>query len=85
MKNQKGAVYIVHAVDTEGPLYEGLEIFFSRLNSMFGTNLSPSIKNLKKLTKGELDLNGREDEASSFVQRSVFFGNLTQRIKLISI
>jgi len=72
MKNQKGAVYIVHAVDTEGPLYEGLEKCFSRINSLFGINLSPSLENLEKLKKGELELNGIEDEVSSFVKRSLY-------------
>lgn len=54
-------VYIVHCVDTEGPLYESLEATFSRLKEIFGVDLEPTRKNLNKIQNREIDLNGKED------------------------
>ncbi len=54
-------VYIVHCVDTEGPLYESLEASFLRLKEIFGIELKPSQTVLKKLQNKELDLGGKED------------------------
>ena len=43
-------VYIVHAVDTEGPLYESLKAKFERIKNIFGiTTKDYSKKNFKKL------------------------------------
>ena len=36
-------VYIVHSIDTEGPLYESLEAKFERIKDLFG------IDNIEKL------------------------------------
>lgn len=35
----KKIVYIVHAIDTEGPLYESTKATFERLESTFGIKL----------------------------------------------
>ncbi len=43
------SLYIVIAVDTEGPLTETLKDTFQRINDYFGIKINPSIKNLKKL------------------------------------
>ena len=58
MKNKSGVVYIVHHVDTEGPLKEPAAEVFKRIESTFGINISVAKNeiNLKKLSKGELDL-----------------------------
>lgn len=47
----KPIVYIVHHVDTEGPLYESIEETFIRLESILGITLplKPSKENLDKL------------------------------------
>lgn len=49
-----GTVRIVHAVDTEGPLYEPLRATFERLEEVFGLHLEPSQHNLKLLRQGKL-------------------------------
>lgn len=51
-----GKIYIVHHVDTEGPLYEPVEEIFDRLNSILGfdLNIPPTNDNLSKLQNGEL-------------------------------
>jgi hypothetical protein len=46
-------VYIVHCVDTEGPLYESLSATFQRLKNTFGLNLEASKENLEMLRRGE--------------------------------
>jgi hypothetical protein len=61
----KGCVNIVHAIDTEGPLYESLGATFDKLKDVFGvTGILPTRSNLKKIQNGEID-----------------FGNLTNQIK----
>ncbi len=63
-----GTVYIVHAVDTEGPLYESLDATFERIYESFKIRLSPTKKNLRKLRAKEIDLGGAEDVVCDFVR-----------------
>jgi hypothetical protein len=53
-------VYVVHCIDTEGPLYESIEATFERLREIFGIELDPSSAMLQQLQKGEVDLGGLE-------------------------
>ena len=63
-------VYIVHCVDTEGPLYESLEAKFERLDDLFGiTHLPPTRENYLKLRNGEIDLGGKEKEVQQVFSR----------------
>ena len=41
MSKRASVVYIVHCIDTEGPLYESREATFGRLKHMFGIDLEP--------------------------------------------
>ena len=62
-------VYIVHSVDTEGPLYEPVEASFERLEEMFGIdNIEPTKENLKKLQNGEIYLGGLEDRIAEVLK-----------------
>ncbi len=54
-------VYIVHCIDTEGPLYESLEATFERIETSFNIKLPPTKENLEKLRKKEIFLNGNEE------------------------
>lgn len=45
-------VYIVHCIDTEGPLNETIDATFERLNEIFGIQITPSKKSLKELQEG---------------------------------
>ena len=45
--NKKKIVYIVHCVDTEGPLYESLPAKFRRIKEVFNVNIKPTLKNLR--------------------------------------
>ncbi len=52
-----GTVYIVHTIDTEGPLYESIEVKFERLRELFCIDeISPSVFNLERLANGDIDL-----------------------------
>ena len=59
MKNK--TVYVVHAVDTEGPLYESIRANFERIHELFGHKIEPNIENLRKLQNKKINLNGDED------------------------
>lgn len=57
-----GTVHLVHAIDTEGPLYESLEAKFERLHDLFGIQgIEPTPSNLGKLQAGEIDLGERTE------------------------
>ena len=53
-------VYIVHCIDTEGPLHEPLEATFERLKGIFHLDLEPSEDMLRRLQSGQVDLGGLE-------------------------
>jgi hypothetical protein len=53
-------VYVVHCVDTEGPLHESVEATFMRLKDIFKLDLEPSTGMLRRLQAGEVDLGGFE-------------------------
>lgn len=65
-------VYIVHCIDTEGPLYESLNATFVRLKEIFGVDLPASKENLKKIQNGEIDF-GDQNEliADAFANRRI--------------
>lgn len=44
----KNKVYVVHCIDTEGPLYESLEAAFKRIFQAFRIRIETSYDNLKK-------------------------------------
>ena len=51
MLDVKPIVYVVHCIDTEGPLYESHEAIFDLLEKEFGIKLMPMESNYKKLLK----------------------------------
>ncbi len=63
MENSR-TVYIVHCIDTEGPLYESLIATFERLKDLFNVSISPSYENLRRLQNQEIDLNGKEGQVA---------------------
>lgn len=62
-----GRVYIVHCVDTEGPLYETPSLPFEMIKNIFGFEIEPTRENLIKLQNGELDLKGQEEAVCELV------------------
>jgi hypothetical protein len=62
---EKNIVLIVHAIDTEGPLYESVQAKFDRLKDLFGIiSIEPTAGNLKKLKNGEIKLGGIEQDVT---------------------
>ena len=55
MKKEK-ILYVVHCIDTEGPLKEPLVETFLRIEQIFGIKISPTRENLLKLQTGKIDL-----------------------------
>lgn len=55
-----GTVYVVHCIDTEGPLQESVTATFERLKAIFNLDLDPSVALLRRLQAGEVDLGGIE-------------------------
>lgn len=66
-KRMAGTVYVVHCIDTEGPLYEESTVPFEQIKNIFGIEIEPTRENLIKLQNGELDLNGKEEAVSNLV------------------
>lgn len=56
-----GKVYVVHCIDTEGPLYEAPTVPFEQLKKIYGIEIEPTRENLLKLQKGEIDVGEQED------------------------
>ena len=63
MKNK--IVYIVHCIDTEGPLYESLKAKFDRIEDIFNIKIKPTIQNLNNLKLKKIPLGGVEKKVSS--------------------
>jgi hypothetical protein len=57
----KNTLYVVHCIDTEGPLNETINATFERLESIFGVILEPTRENLLRLQNREIDISGKED------------------------
>ena len=59
--NNRKVVYIAHAIDTEGPLYESLEAKFERIKELFRIeHIEETKSNFQKLQNGEIPLEGQE-------------------------
>jgi len=63
-----GTVYVVHCVDTEGPLYESLEATFLRIKQWFNIELPPNHETLLKLQGMEIDLDGKEESVANLIR-----------------
>ena len=56
MNSKKSILYIVHCIDTEGPLSENLSETFKRINNIFKIKLRPSVNLLKQIQNQEINL-----------------------------
>ena len=64
----RSPVHIVHCIDTEGPLYEPIEVTFQRLKTIFGLELESTEENLVRLQNGEIDLGGIEQAVRQVIR-----------------
>lgn len=65
--NRSEAVYVVHCIDTEGPLYESVDATFDRLREIFHIDLPASEDLLRRLQAGEVQLGGLESAVQKVV------------------
>ena len=70
-------LYVVHAIDTEGPLHESLEATFERLRAIVGVELEPTRDTLARLRRREIDLGGTEEIAARVVSEKLLAYNDT--------
>jgi hypothetical protein len=64
-KMREKKLFIVHCIDTEGPLNETIEATFERIKHIYHIDLKPSKDTLIKLQNGEIDLNGKENSVKN--------------------
>ena len=74
---KESVVYVVHCIDTEGPLYESLDATFARLTEMFGIEIDPTEDNLIKLQNKKIPLSGKEDIVAVAVSQELLKYNDT--------
>lgn len=60
-------VYVVHCIDTEGPLYEDKEVVFDQIEAIYGIKLERNIETVEKILKYEMNLEGYENEIHTLV------------------
>jgi len=63
----KPVLYVVHCIDTEGPMDEDIYATFQRIGELFNVWLEPSEKTLKQLQNMEIKLNGKEQEIAQVI------------------
>ena len=73
MSKKKRTVYIVHCVDTEGPLYESLKAKFERIKDVFNIKVKPSIDNLHKLKSKKIPLHGKENDVAKLLSGHLIY------------
>jgi len=80
MLNKK-ILYLVHCVDTEGPLDETPNESVKRFNENYKMNLKTNIINLTKIQNQQIDLNGLEASAAKcFSKKMLDFNNNWKKI-----
>lgn len=79
-KKEKTA-YIVHCVDTEGPLDESLEATFERLYDIFNIKMEASEENLRKIQNKEINFGDKTDLiAEAFNPHLLTYNNTWNKI-----
>ena len=77
----KKIVYIVHCIDTEGPISENLKTTFKRLKSIFGISLKPTKKNLLNIQNKSINFGKDTDLISkTFSKELLSYNNSWEKI-----
>jgi hypothetical protein len=64
-------LYVVHCIDTEGPLTEDIVDTFKRIKSIYNLDLEPTKKNLSLLQNKKININGLEDAVAETLKPSL--------------
>lgn len=70
-------VYVVHCIDTEGPLNESLEATFSRIKEFSGISFEPSYETLYKIQRKELNLGDKDEMLAEIFSERLLAYNRT--------
>lgn len=82
--SDRPTVYVVHCIDTEGPLHESLKATFERLHSIFHLELKPSRETLQKLQTGKIKLGGLEEAVKQTLDPHLLnYNNTWQKLDLM--
>jgi len=82
-------LYLVHAVDTEGPLYQSPKATILRLNELFDTNFDVSVdfpalqEIIEDLKLKKRPVGGREEEIAHFLSTTEFLSDKTSYARSI--
>ncbi len=63
MENNK-IIYVVHCIDTEGPMDESITATFKRLKTIFNIDLEPTKVNLQRIQNCQIPLGGLENSVA---------------------
>lgn len=81
MADREKILYIIHCIDTEGPLYESLDATFERLYDIFGIRMEPSRENLKKIQNKLINFSDKTDLiAEVFSQHLITYNDTWDKI-----
>jgi hypothetical protein len=81
---KKSILYVVHCVDTEGPLFESTAETIKRFNNIYNKKLAPTIVNLRKIQNKEIELGGNEDSAAKcFSEELLNYNSNWQEVDLM--
>jgi hypothetical protein len=70
-----GSVLLLHAVDTEGPLYEAPAETVARINRIAGLNLPTEESTLIRMLDGDIALGSAREVVSNVLRYSTFLGD----------
>lgn len=68
-------VLLLHAVDTEGPLFESTSETVARINRIAGLSLPAETSTLHSIRAGEIDLGAASDVVANVLRYSEFLGD----------
>lgn len=89
VKNNDKRLYIVHAIDTEGPLYQSPKATILRINELYNTgfDVSKDFHSLQNiivgLKKKVLPVNGKEEEIAHYLTTTEFLSDRQSYAKSI--
>lgn len=79
--NLQPKLFIVHCIDTEGPLHEPLEATFQRLKQIYNIDLEATQENLEKIQNKKIDFGKHTTSiANSFSKQLLSYNNTWDKI-----
>lgn len=70
-----GKVFVVHCIDTEGPLDESITETFRRIEEISGLHLVPSEDTLRRIQEKQIDLSGKEEMLANIFSKRLLSYN----------